>query len=320
MAQAGQAPAIAKRTKRAKRTPRRRPPPPRRSSRGKKFFLCMLFILAIALAYHFAGDRIFPRGYAIPLEDGEIMVSFIDVGQGDSILIRSRDNAVLIDGGEHSARNVVRNYLRNAGVQRLCYVVATHPHSDHIGGLVAVLGTVEVGSVVMPDVEHNTPTFENFLTAIENNDIPITIPQPRDILRAGIINLVVVAPPNPHPSPQGNLNNASIVLRLMHGQRSFLFTGDADAELEAWMVQSGINLSADVLKIGHHGSRTSTTEIFLDAVNPSTAVISLGANNRHGHPHQEVIDRLNERSISILRTDQQGTIRMLSNGTDIFMR
>jgi len=280
----------------------------------------MLFILVIALAYHFAADRLFQRGDAIVLADGEIMVSFIDVGQGDSTLIRSRNNAVLIDGGEHSARNTVLNYLRDAGVQRLCYVVATHPHSDHIGGLVTMLGRVEVGSVVMPDVQHDTPTFENFLAAIENNDIPVIIPEPRDIISAGIINLVVVAPPDPHPGAQNNLNNASIVLRLLHGQRSFLFTGDAESELEAWMVQSGINLSSDVLQVGHHGSRTSTTEIFLDAVNPRIAVISMGANNRHGHPHPDITERLNTRQIGILRTDRQGTIRMLSDGTEIFMQ
>jgi len=280
----------------------------------------MLFVLAIAIVYNLAGDRLFNRGDVIVLADGQIMVSFIDVGQGESTLIRSSDNAILIDGGEHSARSTVLNYLRNAGIQRLCYVVATHPHSDHIGGLTAVLGRVEVGGVIMPDVTHDTPTFENFLAAIENNDIPVIIPQPRDVITAGIIDLVVVAPPSPHPGAYDNLNNASIVLRLVHGRRSFLFTGDAESELETWMIQSGITLSSDVLQVGHHGSRTSTSELFLDAVNPRIAVISLGANNRHGHPHPDVTDRLITRQIGILRTDQQGTIRMLSDGAEIFMQ
>ena len=294
----------------------------RKGRGGRRFFFSMLLILAFVLLYHFFWEDIAERfGFGTTtfttLYDGEIMVSFIDVGQGDAILIRSRDNAVLIDGGEHSARNAVLNYLRSAGVRSLCYVVATHPHSDHIGGLVTVLGRLDVDMVVMPDVTHDTNTFERFLQVIDNNDIPVKFPEPGDILQAGIISLTVIAPPNPHPGPATNLNNASIVLRLAHGQNSFLFTGDGERELENWMVNSGIDISANVLHVGHHGSRTSTTEAFLEGVNPSAAVISLGYNNRHGHPHREVMDRLNARNIRIYRTDHLGTIRMITDGQNI---
>ena len=302
-----------------KRAVRRHRPRRRRSRRaGRNFFLSMLLILAFVLVYHIAGDQILDRLGNTPatvvLAENEVMVSFIDVGQGDSILIRSSDNAVLIDGGEHAQRNTVRNYLRDAGVRRLDYVVATHPHSDHIGGLVSILGWFDIGYVIMPDVTHNTNTFERFLAAIENNNIDVIFPTPGDRITAGIIDLTVIAPPNPHPGPRGNLNNASIVLRLQHGQNSFLFTGDAERELEQWMVNSGIILSSCVLQIPHHGSQSSSTEIFLDAVNPSDAVISLGLNNQHNHPHQSVINRLNARNIRIHRTDQLGTIRMITNG------
>jgi len=285
----------------------------------------MLFLLAFVLVYNFAGDEILYRiGFAgtpgtVVLADGEILVSFIDVGQGDSILVRSRDNAVLIDGGEHAQRNVVLDYLRNVGVRRLCYVVATHPHSDHIGGLVTVLGRLEIGHVVMPDVTHNTNTFERFLDAIENNNIPVIFPNPGDRLQAGILDFLVIAPPNPHPGPARNLNNTSIVLRLEHGSTSFMFTGDAERELEQWMVNSGVDLSANVLQIPHHGSSSSSTDAFLDAVNPTAAVISLGADNTHGHPHRAVLDRLNARNIRIHRTDQMGTIRMITDGRDIHL-
>jgi len=300
----------------------------RRGQLGKKFFLSMLFILAFVVVYQFFWDDIqtqlgiqlegFGSGSgSIILAENEILVSFIDVGQGESILIRSRNNAVLIDGGEHRERNAVLGYLRNAGVRRLCYVVATHPHSDHIGGLITVLGRLEIGNVVMPDVINDTPTFDRFLEVIENNNIPVIFPLPGDRLQAGIIDLLIIAPPNPHPGPARNPNNGSIVLRLEHGQNSFMFTGDAERELENWMVSSDIDLSANVLNLGHHGSRTSTTEAFLDAVNPRVAVISVGANNTYNHPHPEVMERLNARNVNIYRTDQLGTIRMITDGYQI---
>lgn len=289
-----------------------------RRSRGKKFFFVMLFILAFALIYNFGGEQIFGIHTGdIVLDTNQILVSFIDVGQGDSILVRSNSHAVLIDGGERPQGRAVLRYLRNSGVRRLDYVIATHPHEDHIGGLITVLGRLDVGRVIMPDVTHTSYAFRDFLAVIDNNDIPVTFPNPGDTIRAGIIEFTVIGPPNPHPGPAANLNNASVVLRLAHGQTSFLFTGDAEYELEQWMVNGGANLSSDVLNVGHHGSSTSTTEAFLDAVNPIAAVISLGTGNQFGHPHREVIDRLTERGVNIYRTDQLGTIRMITDGQQI---
>jgi len=298
------------------RAVRRRPS--KRRGNGLSFFLGMLFVLALALIYFFFGDNIIPgRGgdVVFPYEN-EIVVSFLDVGQGESILIRSAEHTVLIDGGEFRARGVIRDYLRAAGIRRIDYVVATHPHSDHIGGLVYVLGRYEIGRVLMPDVTHNTETFLNFLEAIENNNIDVHFPTPGERISAGIIEFTVVAP---RPGFHANLNNASIVLRMQHGRTSFLFTGDAEGEAERWMLSSDVNLRSDVLKVGHHGSHTSTTPAFLDAVNPRIAVIQSGADNRFGHPHQRVLQSLEARNVEILRNDELGTIRMITNGENILI-
>ena len=272
---------------------------------GKPFAFAMVFVLAFALIYTF----LFTDTGLTP-GDNEIIVAFLDVGQGDSILIWSRDNAVLIDGGEFARRDTVLRYLRQAGITRLCYVIATHPHSDHIGGLIGVLSRVEVGQVLMPDVVHTTTTFENFLAVIGNNQIPTAAPEPGQRFTAGIIDFTVLAPLPGHR----NLNDASIVVRLQHGDTSFMFTGDMEAAGERALVASGQYLRSDVLKIGHHGSRTSTSEAFLDAVGPMAAVIQVGGNNRFGHPHPYVMERLYERGIGVFRTDLMGTVFMASDG------
>jgi len=278
---------------------------------GKPFGLAMFFVLVFALVYNLFivnSDSLTPG-------DNEIIVAFLDVGQGDSILIWSRDNAVLIDGGEFARRDTVLRFLREAGITRLCYVIATHPHSDHIGGLVAVLSRLEVGQVLMPDVVHTTETFENFLAVIENNRISVTIPEPGQRYTAGIIDFTVLAPFLGHR----NLNDASIVLRLQHGDTSFLFAGDMEAAGERMLLASGHNLYSDVLKVGHHGSRTSTTEAFLDAVAPVAAVIQVGENNRFGHPHSDVLERLYERGIAVYRTDLIGPVIMATNGERVVL-
>jgi len=280
---------------------------------GRAFALTMVLVLVFALIYNFLladSDTLMPG-------DNEIIVAFLDVGQGDSILIRSRDHAVLIDGGDINRLDPVLGYLRRAGISRLDYVIATHPHRDHIGGLITVLHRMDVGRVLMPGVVHTSATFENFISVIENNQIPAHAPVPGERFRAGIIDFTVLAPAGGFSG--SNLNDASIVLRLDHGETSFLFTGDAESGSERAMLASGQDLRADVIKIGHHGSRTSSTAAFLDEVQPLVAVISVGGGNGFGHPHSEVMERLAYRDITVYRTDEMGTIVMATNGRQIVL-
>jgi beta-lactamase superfamily II metal-dependent hydrolase len=167
----------------------------------------------------------------------------------------------------------------------------------------------------MPDFINNTVTFENFLEAIENNNIDVHIPEPGDEIRAGSIYMQVISPP---PGEHKNANDNSVVLRMVHGNTSFLFTGDAEIDAERWILENYTELQTDVLAVGHHGSRTSTSEAFLAAVNPSIAVIQVGKNNRYNHPHREILDRLNAHGAIIYRTDEIGTIRMITNGESIY--
>lgn len=280
---------------------------------GRAFFALAFVILVFSLLYSYAG--IFPgRSGLLPAPD-EIFVSFIDVGQGDAILIRSAKNAVLIDGGEYRMRHDVLEYLRRAGVARLCFVVATHPHSDHIGSLATIVSHVEVGYVAMPDIMHASQAFENLLEAILNHGIETVFPSAGDVLQAGAIRLEVVSPAE--ASDSGGANNMSVMLRLAHGGTSFLFAGDAERRAEEILLSSGRDISADVLKVGHHGSRTSTSQPFLDAVSPSFAVLTVGARNSFGHPHGDVVARLAQSGAAILRTDELGSIMFVTDGKEL---
>jgi beta-lactamase superfamily II metal-dependent hydrolase len=292
---------------------------------ARNTFALALMIAAAALIYQVSdSEKILAaltpaaptRASALaPLAENEVRVHFIDLDQADGILIQSGKNAVLIDGGEHKTRDTLVNYLRGAGVAALDYVVATHPHSDHIGGLAEVIRQFDVKNVVMPEATNNTATFEGLLDEIEKKKLSITVPSAGDKITAGTIELTVLAPSKDF----GDLNNASIVLKMEHGGTAFLFTGDAETPSEKEMLASGRNLRADVLKAGHHGSRTSTSPEFLDAVRPSAVVVTCGRGNSYGHPHKEFLDLVKQpaRNIALYRTDEMGTIIMTTDGKEI---
>lgn len=250
---------------------------------------------------------------------GQLKAHFLDVGQGDSILIQLPNGQnMLIDAGTSEAGGSVVSYLKKQGINKINYLVATHPHADHVGGMIAVVQSLEVEKVYMPRVSHTTTTFENLLTTIKAKGLKINKAQAgvtiinQDGIKAGFVA--------PCGSGYDDLNNYSAVVKVEYGSTAFLFAGDTESASEQEMIASGANLKADVLKVGHHGSRSSTTQAFLSSVSPKYAVISCGAGNSYGHPHQETLDRLKKAGVQTYRTDTQGTVIITSDGKTLTIK
>jgi len=250
------------------------------------------------------------------LASNKLTVNYIDVGQGDSIFIQTPSGkTMLIDAGVPEMGNKVVNYIKSQGINKIDIIIATHPHSDHIGGIPAVIKNFEIGKVYAPKVTHTTKTYENFLNAVKDKGLKITSAKAGMDLDLGEGVTAKVLAPN--KDKYDNLNNYSVVVKITYKDTSFLFTGDAEKESEQEMLNKGYDLKADVLKIGHHGSSSSTTSAFLQAVSPKYAVISCGQGNSYGHPHKEIIEKLKSLNITVYRTDQQGTIIAVSDGKTI---
>lgn len=247
---------------------------------------------------------------------GSAKVHFIDVGQGDACLVElPGGQTLLIDGGGRAAGEKVQSYLKEQGVERIDYLIATHPHEDHIGGLIGVVKQFDIGKIYMPRVTHTTKTYEEFLEAIQRKGLKITAARAGVTIDAGEgVEAVLVAPCR---EDYEELNDYSAVLKLTYGQVSFLFTGDAEGGAERDMLASDANLAAQVLKVSHHGSSTSSSKEFLRAVQPKIAVISAGKDNPYGHPHREVVERLTSLGVEILRTDEMGDIVITADQKEI---
>lgn len=240
----------------------------------------------------------------------DVIVSFIDVGQADSIFIQSDGETMLIDAGTNDKGSTVVKYLENLGINKIDYLVGTHPHEDHIGGLDDVIDNFEIGTIYMPKVQTNTKTFEDVLDSISKKNLSITSPNVGDTFQIGNAKCQLICSATGTNLEKDNLNLSSIVIRMVYGNQSFLFTGDAEIENEEQMEVS----KTTVLKVAHHGSDTSSSEEFLEKVDPEIAVISVGEGNTYNHPNQTVIYRLNKIGAKIYRTDKQGTITIVCDG------
>jgi competence protein ComEC len=288
------------------------------SGSKKKFkrlisIICAVIILITGISIiHYSGSNSSPFSDA----SGILKVHFIDVGQADCILIQSpAGKNMLIDAGNNGDGKKVVTYLKSQGVEKVDVLIGTHPHKDHIGGMDKVVKSFDIGSIYMPKVSTNTQTFEDLLKAINEKQLKVTT------AKAGLninfdsgIEAEMLAP---NSTDYEDLNNYSAVIKLTFGNTSFLFAGDAENISEDEMLAKGYNLKADVLKVGHHGSSTSTSLPFLEAVAPKYAVISVGKDNDYNHPNAGTLSRLSDFGVKVYRTDKSGTIIITSDGTSI---
>ncbi len=243
---------------------------------------------------------------------GGLTVSYIDVGQGDSILLRCKNDSMLIDAGENDRGEIVSQYLKDHSANRLKYAVGTHPHSDHIGGMDTVINNIKTDTFICPDTSYGTETWKDVLSACRYNNTKIEYGYSGKSYSLGDASFTILSPGKKEIYSQ--CNNFSIVIKLDYGETSFLFTGDAESLVEEEMLKRDCDLHADVLKVAHHGSSSGTGRKFLEAVDPSVAVISCGENNSYGHPHRETLSALNDRGVDVYRTDLDGTVIISSDG------
>ncbi len=286
--------------------------------------ISLLIIVTLAITDHF-GILTYEKLMSVfgfsngTIVDGDLSVHFINVGQGDCSLIISDGQTALIDAGEAEYGDKVVSYLNSQGIKKLDYVIVTHPHSDHMGGIATVLESFDVGKVIVPKVSDEmtptTKTYKVFLQTVQNEGLKLTQAKVGDVYNLGEASFELLAP----NSDYKDLNNYSIVSLLTYGENKFLFMGDAESKSEKEMLEKNLLTKVDVLKVGHHGSSTSSKKKFLEVVSPDYAVILCG-DNSYNHPHEDTVDNLLEYTDNIYRTDQQGTVVFTSDGKKLSVK
>ena len=277
----------------------------------KNPLLALLIVLAAValLIWQSAEDR--KNTVNVPM-DG-LYVHYIDVGQGDSELVCCNGEYMLIDAGEPDASDAVLEYLDRHGIDKLDYLVCTHGHSDHCGGLDAVVESLEVETVFTSPYAGDSPSYEIFTDAVYDAGLELIVPELGESYRLGEASFSFIGPLEDYD----NQNDDSLVLRLEYGDTSFLFTGDMAAKAEKDLINDGADLRCDVLKVGHHGSSGSSCYQFLYEAQPGIGVISCEKGNSYGHPHEETLSRLADADVTVCRTDLEGSIVIFSDGMKV---
>lgn len=280
----------------------------------QKNILVLISLIILAFIYIFNNFSINSSSYNY--SSNNMIIHYIDVGQGDCILIQVNNKNMLIDSGPSSSRNRLTKYLKKLNISKFDYVIATHPHEDHIGNMSTIIDSFNIVNFYAPKVYDNSKSFEDMVYSLKKKNLKISpIKRSTDNINLGNnTNVSVFSPIN---DSYDNLNNYSPIIKIEYGSTSFLFTGDAEKEVEESIIKNNDNINCDVIKIGHHGSSTSTSSNFLKAANPSAAVICVGKNNPYNHPNKETLNLLKENNLSIYRTDLDKNIVLISNGNTI---
>lgn len=287
----------------------------RKRLRSTLMSLIIMAVVAVGYLWHIRGDILLPQNQTQTNADVSqaMEVHYIDVGQGDCTLVKCGSAAMLIDAGNNYKGTQVQLYLKKHGINKLDYVIATHPDGDHIGGLDVIVYKYDCGTVIMPDMAKDSNSYRDLISAINSKSYKVTFPEVGKEYSLGEASFTIISPVREYE----DANNASVGILLKHGNNTFLFTGDAESLAEKDMASGRINIDCDVYKAGHHGSSSSSSTELLNAASPAYAVISCGRDNSYGHPHSSVLKELKYRGIKIFRTDEQGTIIATSDGAVI---
>lgn len=283
----------------------------RRRKPTKKQSLFTLLALVCILIAGLVAPLLQPDSH-LP-DDSSFHVHFIDVGQADAALVLCDGKAMLIDGGNAPDSDLIYTYLKKLSITHLDYIVSTHAHEDHVGGLSGALQYATIGTAYSPVTSYDSKAFKNFKTSLANRGAEITVPSVGTDFQLGSASCKILAV----NTETSDTNNTSIVLRIVYGDTSFLFTGDAETPVEQVLLNSGFNLKSTVLKVGHHGSNSSTSYRFLREVMPEYAVISVGKGNAYGHPTDDVLSRLRDADVTLYRTDMHGDVICTSDGKTV---
>jgi len=277
----------------------------------KTFVKKAAMLLSVTLVFLFTGCY-------TANDDGasQLSVHFLDVGQADCALLLSGDEAMLIDGGNVNDSSLVYSYLTDWGVEHLDYIIGTHAHEDHMGGLSGALSKATAGKIFIPEIGSDDKFYRKFIEMAQVNNTEIAVPQSNESFVFGDCEVTLITPTE---NDEEDINNTSIIARVECGEKSFLFTGDCERSEEADILRQGVNISANVLKSPHHGSDSSSSYPFLREVMPEIVVISVGADNSYGHPHEDVLARYEDLGAIVYRTDKNGHIVIKTDGKNLIV-